>query len=88
MYYSILFGLYWYNERSIHCSYIPMTCEIVPNWCHVTNFRASRDELMSRMKAELQDKDARLTDAQLQALATKHQMEQLKLLLISMKVHL
>lgn len=65
-----------------------MTCEIVPNRCLVTNFRASRDELLSRMKAELQDKDARLTDAQLQALATKHQMEQLKQLLISMKVYL
>ena len=38
------------------------------------------------MKAELQDKDARLTDAQLQSLATKHQMEQMKQLLISMKV--
>jgi len=37
----------------------------------------SRDEAVSQLKQELHEKDLKLTDIQLEALASAHQLEQL-----------
>lgn len=47
---------------------------------------SSRDEAVSQLKQELHEKDLKLTDIQLEALTSAHQLEQLYEIMSRMKV--